>query len=77
MKRLLKVRNGKEYSSNWVTIALSAASFLLMILAGLGVITTDQSGQITPLISDTIQAASVVIAGVLQIINVLFKQPTE
>ena len=51
----------------------SLTSFLL-ILAGAGVITQEQSAEAAPVLNSTIQAVSVVIAGVLQIINIFFKQ---
>ena len=78
MKKVLVLRRkAKEYTSNWVSIALSGVSLILMVLVGVGVISGDDSVQLSPLFSDTIQAISVVIAGVIQIIKILFKKPEE
>lgn len=73
MKKLLKVRSKREYNNNWVSVALSGISLLLLILAGAGVITNEQQAQLSPLLSETVQAASVIIAGVIQIIKIVFK----
>jgi uncharacterized Tic20 family protein len=78
MKKVLVLRRkAKEYTNNWVSIALSFVSLVLMVLVGVGVISGDDSVQLSPLFSDTIQAISVVIAGVIQIIKILFKKPEE
>ena len=73
MSVILK-RTKRAYSSTWVATAVSAVSLLLLILAGAGVITQEQSAEAAPVLNSTIQAVSVVIAGVLQIINIFFKQ---
>ena len=75
-KLLVLKKTKKEYSDTWVPTVLSAISLLLLILAGAGVITNEQQAQLSPLLSSTTQVVSVIIAGVLQIIKIIFKQPT-
>lgn len=77
MSKLLKVRSAREYSNNWVSVVLSAISLLLLILAGAGVITSEQQGALAPILSDTVQAVSVIVAGVIQVIKIVFKPVAE
>lgn len=76
MSVILK-RTKRAYSSTWVATAVSAISLILLILAGAGLITQEQSAEAQPILNSTVQAINVVIAGVLQLINIFFKQEAE
>ena len=72
----LVMKGKRDYSNNWVPVVLSGVSLLLMILGGVGFITPEQTAALGPLLHDTISTLSLVIAGVIQIINTITKPVT-
>ena len=69
----MKLRNVKEYSSNWVQTAMAIVGLLFVVLASFGIITPEQSAEAQPLIATTLGAVSTVIAGVVALIGLFFK----
>ena len=72
----MKLRNAREYSSGWVQTVVSIVSLLFVILVSFGVLSPEQSAEVQPLIATTLGAVSSVIAGVIAIIGILFKDST-
>jgi len=70
----MKARNAKDYSGNWVQTVTSILALLFSILVAFGVITPEQSAEGLPIATSTITAVSTVIAGVVALIGILFKQ---
>jgi protein-S-isoprenylcysteine O-methyltransferase Ste14 len=69
----MKARNLKDYNSNWIQTVVSIVGLLFVILVSFGVITPEQSAEAQPLIASTLGAVSSVIAGVIAIIGIFFK----
>ena len=69
----MKARNLKDYNSNWIQTVVSIIGLLFVILVSFGVITPEQSAEAQPLIASTLGAVSSVIAGVIAIIGIFFK----
>lgn len=57
----------REWSATWMQTVLSIIALLFAVLVGFGVVTPEQSSQALPLISS-------VIAGVVALIGIFFKQ---
>ena len=57
----------REWSATWMQTVLSIIALLFAVLVGFGVVTPEQSSQARPLISS-------VIAGVVALIGIFFKQ---
>ena len=57
----------REWSATWMQTVLSIIALLFAVLVGFGVVTPEQSSQAIPLISS-------VIAGVVALIGIFFKQ---
>ena len=69
----MKARNVKDYTGNWVQTAMAIVGLLFVVLASFGVITPEQSAEAQPLIASTLGAVSTVIAGVVALIGLFFK----
>jgi protein-S-isoprenylcysteine O-methyltransferase Ste14 len=69
----MKARNLKDYNSNWIQTVVSIVGLLFVILVSFGVITPEQSAEAQPLIASTLGAVSSVIAGVIAITGIFFK----
>ena len=70
----MKLRNVKDYSNNWVQTVVAIVGLLFLILVNLGVLTPEHSAEAQPLIASTLGAVSTVIAGVVALIGIFFKQ---
>ena len=64
----------KEWSATWLQTALSIVALVFTVLVGFGVVTPEQSADAQPLITSTLGAVSTVIAGVMALIGIFFKQ---
>ena len=69
----MKARNVKDYSSNWLQTAVAIVGLVFTVLVAFGVITPEQSAEAQPLVTSTLGAISTVIAGVVAIIGIFFK----
>ena len=72
----MKVRNSKDYSSNWVQTAISILGLVFVVLTSLGIITPEQSAQGLPIATDMVTAISTIIGGVFFFIGLIFKPNT-
>ena len=70
----MKLRGKKDYNSNWVQTAISIVGLVFTVLVAFGVITPEQSAEALPIVTSTLTAVSSVIAGVIFLIGLLFKQ---
>jgi len=70
----MKARNAKDYNSNWVQTVSSVIALLFSLLVMLGIVTPEQSTEGVPLFTSTLTAVSSVIAGIIALIGVFFKQ---
>jgi len=57
----------REWSATWMQTVLSIIALVFAVLVGFGIVTPEQSSQALPLISS-------VIAGVVALIGIFFKQ---
>jgi len=64
----------REWSSTWLQTALSIVALVFTVLAGFGIISPEQSAEAQPIIASTLGAVSTVIAGVIALIGIFFKQ---
>jgi uncharacterized membrane protein len=64
----------KDWTTTWLQTALSIVALAFTVLVGFGVITPEQSAEAQPLIATTLGAISTVIAGVVALIGIFFKQ---
>ena len=64
----------KEWSATWLQTALSIVALVFTVLVGFGVLTPEQSAEAQPLVTSTLGAISTVIAGVMALIGIFFKQ---
>lgn len=64
----------KNWTSTWLQTTLSILALVFAVLVGFGVITPEQSAQAGPLVTSTLTAVSSVIAGVVALIGIFFKQ---
>ena len=73
------LREKKNWTSTWLQTTLSILALVFAVLVGFGIITPEQSAQAGPLVTSTLTAVSSVIAGVVALIGIFFKQdePTE
>lgn len=69
----MKTRSVKDYSSNWVQTVVSIVGLLFVVLVSLSVITPEQSTEAQSILSTTLGAVSTVIAGIIALIGILFK----
>jgi len=69
----MKTRNAKDYSNNWLQTAVAIVGLLFTVLVAFGVITPEQSTEAQPIVTSTLGAISTVIAGVVAIIGIFFK----
>lgn len=69
----MKARSVKDYSSNWLQTAVAIVGLVFTVLVAFGVITPEQSAEAQPLVTSTLGAISTVIAGVVAIIGIFFK----
>jgi len=63
----------KEWSATWLTTVTSIVALLFTILVGFGVITPEQGAEAQPIVSSTLGAVSTIIAGVIALIGIFFK----
>jgi hypothetical protein len=64
----------KNWTSTWLQTTLSIVGLAFAVLVGFGVISPEQSAQAGPLVTSTLTAVSSVIAGVIALIGIFFKQ---
>ena len=64
----------KDWTTAWLQPTVSAIALLFIILTSTGVISGEQAAEATPLIESTLGAISSVIAGVVALIGIFFKQ---
>jgi len=74
----MRTRKLRDYSSNWLQTAVAIVGLVFTVLVAFGVITPEQSAEAQPLVTSTLGAISTVIAGVVAIIGIFFKndEPT-
>ena len=70
----MKARNVKDYSGNWVQTVVSIAGLLFVVLVSFNLITPEQSVEAQSLLSTTLGAVSAVIAGIISLVGIFFKQ---
>ena len=69
----MRTRKLRDYSSNWLQTAVAIVGLAFTVLVAFGVITPEQSAEAQPLVTSTLGAISTVIAGVVAIIGIFFK----
>ena len=69
----MRTRKLRDYSSNWLQTAVAIVGLVFTVLVAFGVITPEQSAEAQPLVTSTLGAISTVIAGVVAIIGIFFK----
>ena len=70
----MKLKSVKEYNDTWLQTAALIVALVFTLLASFGVITPEQSGQASPIVSTTLGAVSTAIVGVIQLIGIFFKK---
>jgi len=69
----MRTRKLRDYSSNWLQTAVAIVGLVCTVFVAFGVITPEQSAEAQPLVTSTLGAISTVIAGVVAIIGIFFK----
>ena len=69
----MRTRKLRDYSSNWLQTAVAIVGLAFTVLVAFGVITPEQSAEAQPIVTSTLGAVSTVIAGVVAIIGIFFK----
>jgi len=67
-------RKSKDYNDNWVQTVVSIAGLVFAVLVALGVVTPEQVTEGLPILTSVLTAVSSVIAGVIALIGLFFKQ---
>ena len=78
ISRSMKIKSFKttrDFKEDWPNTLISFAFLAFTVLAGFGVIDSDQAAQAGPIVSSTIGAISTAVAGVIALIGVLKKKP--
>jgi len=66
--------NSRDWTATWLQTALSIVALLFAVAVGFGWITPEQSSEAQPILTSTLTAVSSVIAGVVALIGIFFKQ---